>query len=197
MTISQVKNIQAYNYLKRFGKPKVEFASTKELYAYARKKIVGVAKDVGLEYLIIADTKKNKILAEAIGDKKNVEIDNKVLLGKNKRDITIMHGHTKKGYPLSSTDCMHLCRHEYDKIIAFDTKGRFSLLQILPNSNLEESKNFLRMVAFLKKSLTSQNAFKRFFIELFSIETKQYDKLIKRFMTQKSVNMRYVSNMHK
>ena len=197
MTISRVKNIQAYNYLKRFGKPKAEFASTKELYAYARKKIVGVAKDVGLEYLIIADTKKNKILAEAIGEKDSVVIDNRVLLGKNELDITVMHGHTKKGYPLSTADCMHLCEHNYNKIIAFDTKGRFSLLQRLPNSNLEESNNFLRMVAFLKNSLKSQNAFKRFFIELFSVETKQYDKLIKKFMTQKSVNMRYVSNMHK
>lgn len=197
MTISRVKNIQAHRYLKTFGKPKVEFGSTKELYSYARKKIVGVAKNVGLEYLIIADTKKNKILVEALGDSENVIIDNKVFLGQDKRNITVMHGHAKKNYPLSATDCLHICRHGYDKIIAFDTKGKFSLLQTKSNSNLDESKNFLRMVAFLKKSLNSQNMFKKFFINLFSIKTKQYDKLIKKFMTQKNVNMRYVSTMHK
>lgn len=197
MAISRIKNIQAYRYLKALGNPKVEFNSTKELYSYARKKIVGVARDVGLEYLIVADTKKNKILAEALGDSENVIIDNRVFLGKDKRNITVMHGHARKGYPLSATDCLHLCKLGYDKIIAFDTKGKFSLLQTLPNSNLDSSKNFLRMVEFLKKSLNSQNMFKKFFIDLFSVRTKQYDKLLKKFMTQKNVNFRYVSTMHK
>lgn len=197
MTISRIKNIQAHNYLKSFGKPKLEFKSTKDLYSYARKKIVGMARDIELEYLIVADTKKNKILTESVGDRENVYIDNKIFLGENKRNITVMHGHTKKNHPLSTTDCMHLCKHGYDKIIAFDTKGNFSLLQTLPNSNLNESKDFLRMVAFLKKSLDSQNKFKKFFINLFSIRTKEYDKLIKKFMTQKNINLRYVSTMNK
>lgn len=197
MTISRTKNIQAYNYIKKLGKPKADFNSTKELYAYAKKKIVSVAKDVGLEYLIIADTKKNKILAEALGDYDYVKIDNKILLGRDKQNITVMHGHTKKNYPLSVTDCMHLCRHKYDKIIAFDTKGHFSLLQILPNSNLDESEKFLRIMGFVKKNFDSQNIFKKFFINLFSIRRKLQDKLIKNFMTQKSVNLRYVSTMNK
>jgi len=39
------------------------FRSTKELYAYARKKIINCAQKENKEYLIIANTKTNKLIS--------------------------------------------------------------------------------------------------------------------------------------
>ena len=45
---------------------KTDFSSTKELYSYAQKKIINCAKKENKEYLIIANTKTNKILFDWI-----------------------------------------------------------------------------------------------------------------------------------
>ena len=130
--------------LNSFAPTQTKFDSTKALYDYARKRVVGVARNFNREYLLVADTRKNEILFERLGNRKTVHIEN-WLLPNNRRDIVVIHGHTRNGYPLSSRDCLHLIDGEYDKVIAFDKRGRFSLLQNFPKVILKRQKKLLNM----------------------------------------------------
>ena len=132
---------------------KTEFASTKELYTYAKNKIVNCAKKQNKEYLIIADTKKNKILLETIGEEDFVDIPKEFKFPKEWKNIALLHGHpTRKSSPLSRYDCYSLCCDNYEKVIAFNKKGRFSILQKKHNSNIEEAKMFFKYGILFEES---------------------------------------------
>ena len=100
---------------------KTDFSSTKELYSYAKKKIIYCAKEENKEYLIIANTKTNKILYEKMGDEKSVDIREFSFPEDEKNNIALIHGHvTNFASVLSPTDCWHLCNNKYEKIIAIN-----------------------------------------------------------------------------
>jgi hypothetical protein len=191
MTILPINN--AKKIINSFEQKQSKFNSTKELYAYAKKKILYSARNLKKEYLIIADTKKNIIIDEKLGENEFVSV-NSWLIPNDRKNITILHGHPKKNYPLSLTDCAHLCRCAYDKIIAFDTKGHFSLLQILPNTDLKQALNFFDTKTYLKHTET-KSVFKRFLHSLFYNNKKYKEQYIKSISKQKNTAMRYYSTM--
>ena len=193
MTTLKIENL-----LNSFAKQQTNFNSTKELYSYARKRIVGVARELNKEYLIIADTKKNQIISEKLGNDTNVVVDS-WLLPNDRRNITIMHGHPKrKGAHLSMQDCYHLCQFEYDKIIAFNKDGRFSLLQILPESNIQLAKNFFLYGLNAVKNL---NLFKeevsKKILEKISSHKKIDEKTLENFVKNSNIKMRYSSTLNR
>ena len=184
--------------LNSFAKQQTNFNSTKELYSYARKRIVGVARELNKEYLIIADTKKNQIISEKLGNDTNVVVDS-WLLPNDRRNITIMHGHPKrKGAHLSMQDCYHLCQFEYDKIIAFNKDGRFSLLQILPESNIQLAKNFFLygLNAVKNLNLFKEDVSKKI-LEKISSHKKIDEKTLENFVKNSNIKMRYSSTLNR
>lgn len=178
---------------------KTEFNSTKELYTYARNKIINCAKKENREYLIIANTKNNKILFEKMGDKDSVDIREFSFPQEEKNNIALMHGHvTRFGSPLSSIDCYHLCEEKYKKIIAFNIRGRFSLLKRNANSNIEEAQKFFKYGIFFTESpLLPLNPLKKWFIKTFTNNKKLYENWIKHFVEKPNINFRYYSTMFK
>ena len=178
---------------------KTDFSSTKELYSYAQKKIINCAKKENKEYLIIANTKTNKILFEKMGDEDSVDIREFSFPQKEKKNITLIHGHvTKFGSPLSPTDCWHLCNEKYEKIIAINKKGRFSLLKRKADSNTEEAKKFFRYGIYLQEpDFLPKNFIKKWLITTFTNNKKLYEKHIKYFAEKTNINFRYFSTMFK
>ena len=183
--------------LNSFVPTQTKFESTKAMYDYARKRIVGVAKEFNREYLVVANTSKNEILFERLGERKSVRIENWILPN-DRRNIAVIHGHTRNGHPLSSRDCLHLINGEYDKVIAFDKRGRFSLLQILPKSNLEKAKEIIKYeFSEFKKALREQPILKRVLKYLGITAQKHENSYLKARLNQPDINMRYVSTMYK
>lgn len=178
---------------------KTDFSSTKELYSYAQKKIINCAKKENKEYLIIANTKTNKILFEKMGDENSVDIREFSFPDNEKNNITLIHGHvTKFGSPLSTADCLHLCNEKYEKIIAINKKGRFSLLQRKADSNTEEAKRFFKYgIYFQEPSFLPKNPIKKWFVTTFVNNEKLYEKWIKRVVEKRNMNFRYFSTMFK
>jgi len=175
------------------------FRSTKELYAYARKKIINCAQKENKEYLIIANTKTNKILFEKKGSRDFVDIREFSFPQKEKENIVLLHGHvTRLGAPLSQADCYNLCDVKYEKIIAFNKKGRYSLLQRKPDSNTEEAKRFFKYGIYLQEpDFLPKNPIKKWFITTFINNEKLYEKWIKHFVEKPDMNFRYFSTMFK
>lgn len=183
----------------RFMPIQREFRSTKELYCYAKNKIIACAKNKKKEYLIIADTKNNKILYEKLGNRDSVDISNFVFPEKEKQNITVIHGHvTRNGSPLSVSDCLHLCHHKYEKIIAFNKKGRFALFQIKPNSNINEASRFFRYgILFRECPFLPKSFVKKWFVLHFGNIEKRYENWVKQFLEKPNMNFRYSSTMFK
>lgn len=194
MKIRSLNNLDSA--LNSFARTQTKFDSTKALYDYAKRRIVGVAKKFDREYLVVADTQKNEILFERLGERQTVNIEN-WLLPNMRRNLAIMHGHTRNGYPLSSRDCMHLFNNEYDKVIAFDKRGRFSLLQRLPNSDLELAKEIIKYeFSAFRKALREEPVLKRVLKYLGITAQKHENSYLKARLNQADVNMRYISNMY-
>ena len=197
--INQANDVKSpvYAILNSFAERQSEFKSTKELYSYAKKRVVGVANKLEREYLIVADTKNNQILAEKIGSGTMVTTEDIFIPEKIKKHVTIIHGHPKKKSRISLSDCRHLCVKGYDKSIVFDQRGRFSLLQILPNTNIELAQELLEYGDLSQKSLLPKTMMKRFFIFLFGREDKWCEKGLKKLLTNEKINLRYISNVFK
>lgn len=107
---------------------KIQFKSTKEMFAYAKKKCVDALKDKNpYEYSVVMDTKKNKILAEYSGDAHHCEMLNLDSLSLDLKNTAIMHGHPDS-YPLSSPDVRLLLGRNINQVIAVDINGQFSMM---------------------------------------------------------------------
>ena len=197
--INQANDINSpiYKILDSFAPRKSKFKSTKELYSYAKKRIVGAANELEREYLIVADTKNNQIIAEKIGSGTIVTTEDIFIPENIKKHVVVMHGHTKKKSRMSLTDCRHLCIKGYDKSIVFDQRGRFSLLQILPNTNLDNAQELFEYGDLSKKSLLPKAIMKRFFVFLFGREEKWCEKGLKKILANEKINLRYISNVFK
>ena len=178
---------------------RTDFSSTKELYSYAKKKIIDCAKKENKEYLIIANTKTNKILFEKMGDEASVDIREFSFPEDEKNNIALIHGHvTNYASVLSPTDCWHICNEKYGKIIAINKKGRFSLLQRKSDSNTEEAKKFFKYgIYFQEPDFLPKNFIKKWFITTFVNNERFYEKWIKHVVEKPKMNFRYFSTMFK
>lgn len=106
---------------------KTEFASTKELFQYAKMRCLNALhSNEPYEHAIVADTKKNKIIAEYIGDRNSCSLEDLPFLELDKEHTIIFHGHLKE-LPLSSTDLKTLINSNTFCNVAFNPKGEFSL----------------------------------------------------------------------
>ena len=172
------------------------FHSTKELYSYAKNKIIEYAKKQNKEYCIIADTKNNIVLYEKLGNKDSVDFSD-FNFPENNSNITLMHGHpTRKSSPLSICDCYILCNKKFEKIIAFNKKGKFSLLQKKCNSDVKKAKLFFKYDVFLRENpFLPKSSLKKWLSVNFGNGIKYYEKWIKHFLEQTDINFRYKSNM--
>ena len=190
MQVSQINPLSLF---------KTDFYSTKELYSYAKKKIIYCAKKENKEYLIIANTKTNKILYEKMGDENSVDIREFSFPEDEKNNIALIHGHvTNFASVLSPSDCWHLCNNKYEKIIAINKKGRFSLLQRKTDSNIEEAKKFFKYGIYLQEpDFLPKNFIKKWFVTRFKNNEKLYEKYIKSFVEKSNINFRYFSTMFK
>ena len=117
----------------------------------------------------------------------------------SRNNIVLMHGHvTRFGSPLSPTDCYNLCDEKYKKIIAFNKKGRFSLLQRKADSNTEEAKKFFKYGIFFEKPpILTKNPLKKWLVKTFANSQKLYENWIKYFVEKPNINFKYFSTMFK
>ena len=123
--IKQMPEIKPNN---RINPLQTEFKSTKDLFSYAKKRCLdALNQDSPYEHALILDTKRNKVLAEYIGDSKACTIDDLDFIDLDKKNISIIHGHPDN-YPISIPDIKILINSGINKIIAFNQKGEFSLV---------------------------------------------------------------------
>ena len=122
-----------------------EFKSTKDLYAYAKTRCLDALNQPSpYEHALILDTKRNKVIAEYIGDSKVCTIEDLSKLDLDKKNITIVHGHPEN-YPISIPDIKTLINSEINKVIAFNKKGEFSLVAKQKELTPEYSKHLKSM----------------------------------------------------
>lgn len=115
----------AYNQIKPL---KTHFKSTKEMYAYARKRCTDALKSNNpYEHTVVVDTKQNKVLAEYVGDKHACHTDNINSIVENPDYTISFHGHPDN-YPISSPDVNFLLSSNINQEIAINETGHFSLV---------------------------------------------------------------------
>ena len=160
-----------------------------------QQRIIEVAKKIDCEYLVVADTKNNKILCEKLGNKYSVEMEDVLKeIPKDNKNIAILHGHIGKASPLSMTDCYFLCKNKFDKIIAFDKKGKFSMMQILPKTNLEKATPIFKWYTIFGPYCIPNSFWGNLKMTFLNNYDKYCDKWLKNVAAPRH-NMRYVSNM--
>lgn len=195
LNFSRINKNNITPYLEQIAPKQTEFKSTKALYTYAKKRITCVAKKINHEYLVVADTKNNKILCEKLGDKYSVEMTDILKeIPKDNKNIAILHGHIGKPSPLSMADCYFLCKNKFDKIIAFDKKGRFSMMQILPQTNLKNVTSIFKWYSIFGANCVPDSFFGNLKMTILNNYDKYCDKWLKDIVAPK-YHMRYVSNM--
>ena len=129
----------------RINPIKTEFNSTKELFNYAKKRCIDALNSPSpYEHALILKKKKNKIIAEYLGDYKGCFIEDLNILEIDRKNTTIVHGHPEN-YPISITDINTLINSGINKVIAFNTKGEFSLVAKQQKLTPEYLKYFKKM----------------------------------------------------
>ena len=104
-----------------------KFKSTKDLYAYARKRCVDALKsDQPYEHALLVDTKQNKVLAEYKGNIEVCEIKDFDKLIENPDSTILIHGHPNN-HPLSNPDVKLLLDYNVNQVMAVNKNGEFSL----------------------------------------------------------------------
>ena len=123
---------KAPNYVEPLKK---EFKSTKEMFAYARKRCLDGNKQ-NYEHIVVMDTKQNKVIAEFKGDAKSCNIAALKEVEFDAENTAIMHGHPIN-YPLSYNDICCMKNYNISQIIAIDDVGEFSLVYRKPTQKSE------------------------------------------------------------
>jgi hypothetical protein len=162
-----------------------DFKSTKELFMYAKSRCLKALNcENPYEHVIVADTQKNKILAEYIGDNKSCTMNDLHSLELDENSI-IFHGHPIS-YPLSTTDIQTLIASNLNCDVAFNKKGEFSLAY--------KTKDFNRTIAKKAcKNFTITNAEETYDIkDNFQMYSEMTDYILK--TNAPSMGLRYVTN---
>ena len=116
------------NNVKRVTPAQSEFRSTKDLFSYARLKCVAAIKSPSpYEYAVVADIRRNKVIAEYMGDAEKCRLDDLAKMNVDADNTVIFHGHVD-GSPISPVDVKFLIDSDIYQIVAFDRMGRFSLV---------------------------------------------------------------------
>lgn len=122
-----------------------QFRSTKDMLYYAKKRCVdAINRDNPYEHVVVMDIKKNRVLAEFAGDKHSCNLDGLKNMDIDKESTVLAHSHTVPT-PVSPPDINTLITYNINQIIAFDSKGRFSLVARkidMPTDVSKEFKNF-------------------------------------------------------
>ena len=127
-TSKTIRNITEIKPDNRINPLQAEFKSTKDLFAYAQKRCLdALNQPIPYEHTLIVDTKKNKVIAEYVGNSQKCKIEDLNSLDLDKKNTTIIHGHPEN-YPISIPDIKTLINSGINKVIAFNTKGEFSLV---------------------------------------------------------------------
>lgn len=105
-----------------------QFACTKDLFQYAKKRCIdALHSELPYEHVVIADIKKNKILAEYKGDENSCSFDGFDKLEINEDSTMLFHGHPE-AFPISPPDVNLLLTYNVNQVLAFNSNGKFSLV---------------------------------------------------------------------
>lgn len=164
-----------------------EFSSTKELLRYSKKRCLdAINSKTPYEHGLVVDMKKNKILAEYVGDSEHCPMNNLYDINMDKENTVIIHGHPQC-YPISSPDVATMMRAGVSQIVAFNPKGEFSLVA---TNNLKQ-KNVDKAFQKYNLELLEETS------DLKSPESIELYNIAADYMLKKHsplMGMRYVSN---
>ena len=106
----------------------VDFKSTKEMFEYAKDKVIKPLKmEKSYEYTVVANVKDNKVLAEYKGDVNSCTMSNLESLPLDDKNVVLIHGH-RDSYPISRPDVVTLLNYRINQVIAIDKDGKFSMV---------------------------------------------------------------------
>lgn len=132
-------------FIKQYSKPnidvsnkikplKIQFNSTKDLFEYSKNRCINALKqEQPYEHALIVDTKKNTVIAEYIGDSKKCKIEDLNQLDLDKQNTAIIHGHPDST-PISTTDVKTMLDSGVYQVVAFNSKGEFSIVSRTPRN---------------------------------------------------------------
>ena len=119
-----------------------DFTSTKDLFTYARKRCVdALNSEKPYEHTVLVDTKKNKVVAEFLGDVNHCCLDGIENMQLDKDNTILMHGHPS-GTPVSPPDISAMLNLPIGQVLAFDKNGKFSLVAKKIDRKAEVTKEF-------------------------------------------------------
>lgn len=166
-----------------------QFRCTKDLFTYARSRCVkALGDDKPREYAVLADIRSNKVLAEYLGGREKCELTGMDKLHLDKDNTILLHGHPD-GAPISPRDIFTLLHHNISQVIAFDSRGDFSLvakMKKLSKNILKSFDQFHMEHCDLYYELTPDGEHK-----LYNLAT---DDLLKKYSPK--MGIRYITNYH-
>lgn len=164
-----------------------DFTSTKDLFTYARKRCVdAINSDKPYEHTVLVDTKKNKVMAEFIGDANHCNLDGLEKMQLDKDNTILLHGHPV-GTPISSADVSTILNTPVTQVIAFDKDGKFSLVakKIDKKPNVSKEFNNFRLEQYDLADEMADNG-------QFELYNKATDYVLKKHAPL--MGLRYLSN---
>ena len=107
---------------------RVNFNSTKEMFEYAKSKVISPLQgEAPSEYTVVMNVKENKVLAEYRGDASSCSLSDLETLPLDDLNVVLMHGHPDS-YPISKMDVKTLLNYTINQVIAVDKDGKFSMV---------------------------------------------------------------------
>lgn len=114
--------------VKRVCPAQTDFKSTKDMLSYVKNKCISALNSsTPHEYAVLADIKRNKVLAEYIGDAEKCPLDDLSKMHLDPQTSVIFHGHVGSN-PISPPDINVLLEYPLNQVVAFDKEGKFSII---------------------------------------------------------------------
>ena len=164
-----------------------DFTSTKDMFTYAKKRCVDAINSAKpYEHTVLVDTKKNKVMAEFIGDANHCNLDGIEKMQLDKDNTILLHGHPV-GTPISSADVSTILNTPVTQVIAFDKDGKFSLVakKIDKKPNVSKEFNNFRLEQYDLADEMADNG-------QFELYNKATDYVLKKHAPL--MGLRYISN---
>lgn len=164
-----------------------DFTSTKDMFTYAKKRCVDAINSAKpYEHTVLVDTKKNKVLAEFVGDANHCNLDGIEKMQLDKDNTILLHGHPV-GTPISSADVSTILNTPVTQVIAFDKDGKFSLVakKIDKKPNVSKEFNNFRLEQYDLADEMADNG-------QFELYNKATDYVLKKHAPL--MGLRYISN---
>lgn len=164
-----------------------DFTSTKDMFTYAKKRCVDAINSAKpYEHTVLVDTKKNKVLAEFVGDANHCNLNGIEKMQLDKDNTILLHGHPV-GTPISSADVSTILNTPVTQVIAFDKDGKFSLVakKIDKKPNVSKEFNNFRLEQYDLADEMADNG-------QFELYNKATDYVLKKHAPL--MGLRYLSN---